>query len=163
MNHANLQSALPPTDLQALSSIIHRHGDDNVLMAFAGILAEHGKLETAKKILVARTEALIETPNPKNLPPSPLQWWAFAVNLVENKTGNVLDNGTVYVRHSSINQAHCIATQHVKDTWGMAQYDEKEPQRIDCACLGARPDTDPMFNRPESVFTVGMPLGDSTY
>lgn len=163
MNHTALQSAVPPDTLANLRSIIHGNGVDNTLKAIAGILAEHGKTKTAEYVLVARTESLMETPRPKSPPPLPLQWWAFAVNLVENATGNILDSATVYVRNTSMNQARHIAAQHVKDTWGMAQYGEKEPQRVDCACLGVRPDTDPMFNRPDTVFTVGMPLGGSTY
>lgn len=62
MNHTALQSAVSPDTLAALRSIISKNGDDNTLMALAGILAESGKPKTAQSILVARTEALIETP-----------------------------------------------------------------------------------------------------
>ena len=162
MNHTTLQSAVSPDTLANLRSIIYGNGVDNTLQALAGILAEHGKTKTAQYVLVARTESLIETPTPKSPPPLPLQWWGFAVDLVRERDDRVLDSGTVYARADSEGKARRVAEGHVWDTWGMAQYSDREAQRVDCACLGAQSDTNPLFNRPETVFTVGAGLGDHT-
>lgn len=164
MNHTALQSALPIEHITALRSIISERGDDNTLKALAGILAEMGKPKTAQYVLVARTESLIETPTPKSPPPLPLQWWGFSIDLVRERGDRVLDSGKVYVRADSEKKARRIAEEHVRDTWGMARDNENEPQRIDCEPLGVQPDTTPLFNRPETVFTIGMPMGDrATY
>lgn len=164
MNHTALQSAVSIESLAMLSSIISKHGDDNTLKALAGILAEMGKPKTAAAILIARTEALIETPAPKSPPSLPPQWWGFSVDLVRERGDRVLDSGKVYVRADSEKKARRIAEGHVRDTWGMARDSENEPQRIDCEPLGVQPDTTPLFNRPETVFTIGMPMGDrATY
>lgn len=164
MNHIALQSAVSTDALASIRSIIYGNGVDNTLKAIAGILAEHGKTKTAEYVLVARTESLIETPTPKSPPPLPLQWWGFSIDLVRERGDRVLDSGKVYVRADSEKKARRIAEEHVRDTWGMARDNENEPQRIDCEPLGVQPDTTPLFNRPETVFTIGMPMGDrATY
>lgn len=153
MNHTALQSAVSPDTLANLRSIILKNGDDNVLKALAGILAESGKPETAKKILVARTEALIETPNPKNPPLLPLKWWVFAVDIVRLHNNRVEESGVTYVRESSMNRARWEAQKHARATWAMS--DPDDPQRIDVSLLGIAEDTSPIFNRPETIFSLG--------
>lgn len=153
MNHTALQSAVSIESLAMLSSVISKHGDDNTLKALAGILAEMGKPKTAEAVLAARREALTETPNPKNPPPLPLQWWVFAVDIVRLHNDRVEESGVTYVRESSTNRARCIAEKHAKDTWAMS--DPDEPQRIDVSLLGTAEDTSPIFNRPETVFSLG--------
>lgn len=153
MNHAALQSAVSPDTLSVLRAIIQRNGDDNTLKALAGVLAECGKPKTAQAVLVARTEALIEVPNPRNLPPLPLQWWVFDVCIVRSHNDRVEESGVVYVRGSSMNRARHAAVEHARATWAMS--DPDEPQRIDVRLLGTAEDTSPIFNRPETVFTLG--------
>lgn len=153
MNHTALQSALSLSDLAALCAIVRKNGDDNTLKALAGILVEWGKPDTAKAVLIARTESLMETPRPKNPPPLPLQWWVFDVCIVRSHNDHVEESGVVYARDSSMNRARHAAVEHARATWAMS--DPDEPQRIDTRSLGAADETSPIFNRPETIFTLG--------
>lgn len=77
----------------------------------------------------------------------------FAVDIVRLHNDRVEESGVTYVRESSTNRARCIAEKHAKDTWAMS--DPDEPQRIDVSLLGTAEDTSPIFNRPETVFSLG--------
>lgn len=79
----------------------------------------------------------------------PLKWWAVHCHVVcEEET---LESGIVYVRARTASAADFAAKDHVHDTWGTA--DARINYRVDTDTPEEQDETDPRFNRPESVFT----------
>ncbi len=82
------------------------------------------------------------------------KWWAVACRVSD--AGKPIETGTVYVLAANEIDARSIAVSHVYDTWASTQ-DVGAPSAASVFVNSDAPqpqdDTDPRFNRPESVFT----------
>lgn len=81
-----------------------------------------------------------------------LKWFAFPVDLVREQDERVLESGTVYARADHATKACQMVLDHVRTTWEEAYGDD---YRIDAALPIVHEDTEPRFNRPETVFSEG--------
>lgn len=83
------------------------------------------------------------------LSPAAVHWFSVRCHVICD--GSYLASRTVYVRANTAGMAELAAKDHAHDTWPEA--DTRIDYRIDAEEAQECDETDPRFNRPETVFT----------